>query len=49
MESSRTVLDIQVDLLSVRPAKESRELEAIVFTLGVISTLLPHAMIVPDR
>ena len=42
------MLDIQVDLLSVRPAKESRELEASVFILGGISTLLPHAMLVPD-
>ena len=31
------------------PAKESRELEASVFILGVKSTLLPHAMVVPDR
>ena len=49
MESSRTVLDIQVDFFSVRPAKESKELEASGFLLGVVSTLLPYAMIIPDR
>ena len=31
------------------PAKESRESEASVFILGVMSTLLLHTMIVPDR
>ena len=49
MKSSRAMLDIQVDLLRVRPAKESRELEPSVFSLGVTSTLLAHTMIVPDR
>ena len=49
VESSRTVLDMQVAFLSVRPAKESRELQASVFTLCVMSALLPHKMIVPDR
>ena len=43
------MLDIQVDLLGVRPAKESRKLKANVFVLGVMSNLLPHAMVVPDR
>ena len=43
------MLDIQVDSLSVRPAKESWELEASASILGDMSTLLPHAMVVPDR
>ena len=41
VESSRAVMDIQVDFFSVRPAKESRELETSVFLLGVMFIVLP--------
>ena len=49
LESLRTMVDIQVGLLSVISAKECKGLEARIFLLGDMSTLLLRAVIILDR
>ena len=49
LESLRSVVDIKVELFSVRRAKKCDGLEAHIFLLDAISTLHPYTMIFLDR